>query len=166
MRIRLSFLFFVERTCSGTTYFYKNLSSSSYDECYASCGFSDRPVTNGPKSICVACHYSCLTCTGVSSSDCSSCSSENNRTASGSQCPCSAGYVDVGEASCSPCWKQILGCFACTTTTSCTSCRSGFVGTTSCVCLSGLIVSGFCSSIYGCTAISNITGTPLCTACD
>jgi hypothetical protein len=47
VRIRLSYLFFVKRTCNASTYYYQNPSNSLLDNCFASCAtFPDRPITN------------------------------------------------------------------------------------------------------------------------
>jgi hypothetical protein len=167
VRIRLSYYFFVQRTCSGSTYFYKNISNSALDNCYATCtAFADRPVADAATSQCLSCHYSCLTCSTLASNACLSCSVDMHRTASGSSCPCASGYLDNGTALCIECAAAIVGCLTCSSSSSCSSCMPGFTGSTTCVCATNSVVSGFCNSVYGCTSISDITGTPLCTACD
>lgn len=50
-------------------------------------------------SICGSCSYTCLTCNGSTTSSCLTCPS--TRTLNGSKgCPCNAGLVDVGVATC------------------------------------------------------------------
>lgn len=53
------------------------------------------------KYIHLECHYSCLDCVGGNTSnDCTSCSSEENRTLDGESCPCDSGYFDDDVAVC------------------------------------------------------------------
>lgn len=60
----------------------------------------------------------------------------------------------------------MVGCSTCSSSTVCLTCRTGFTGAPNCTCSTASIVSGFCNSVYGCTSISNITGSALCTACN
>jgi cysteine-rich repeat protein len=167
VRIRLSYYFFVKRTCTPSTYFYKNPSNSAADNCFASCAaFGDRPVASAATTLCMSCHYSCLTCSALAASNCLTCSSASHRAISGTTCPCTSGYLDAGAALCVECSSAMVGCLTCSSSTACTSCRSGFTGTTSCTCSTNSVVSGFCNTVYGCTSISDITGAPLCTACN
>jgi hypothetical protein len=167
VRIRVSFYFFVERTCLASTFFYKDLANSANDNCFASCsGFSDRPIASAATTQCLSCHYSCLTCTALTSINCVTCSAAMNRYQSGSSCLCNSGYVDNSSTLCAQCSNLIVGCQTCSTISTCLTCRSGFTGTTTCTCSTGSIVGGYCNSVYGCTSISEITGTPLCTSCN
>ena len=56
-------------------------------------------------ALCVACHITCLTCNGGTSTTCLTCNSTNKRTtlASDNSCPCDAGFYDNGLAMCAPC---------------------------------------------------------------
>lgn len=165
-KVRMSYYFFVERTCTGSTYFYKDPSNPSNDACFASCSaFSDRPVADNVNMMCLACHYSCLTCSGTIT-NCLTCSASMNRHISGTTCPCDSGYADSGVSQCVLCSDLMVGCLTCSSSSTCTSCRSGFTGAASCSCSTGSIVSGYCNSVYGCTSISEITGSPLCTSCN
>lgn len=167
VRIRVSYFFFVDRSCQPSTYFYKNPTSSSLDDCFASCsGFTDRPVADPTNKMCLPCDYTCLTCTSTTSNSCLSCEADNFRALNVNSCPCLSGYIDQGAANCAPCWTYMSGCDTCTSTTACTSCRAGFSGTTTCSCSTGSIVGAYCNTIYGCTSISELTGTPLCTSCN
>lgn len=47
---------------------------------------------------CVACHYSCLTCSGTESTNCLSCSINVGRNLSGNTCNCRSGYTDNGQS--------------------------------------------------------------------
>jgi hypothetical protein len=44
--------------------------------------------------LCVACYYTCLTCTSTLSTSCLSCDSGLHRTISNSTCTCSYGYYE------------------------------------------------------------------------
>ena len=83
-------------------------------------------------------------------------------------CPCEAGYLDIGITQCYLCESYISGCYTCSSTTLCTACNAGFTITHSgvCQCTSGFLVTGVCTSVYGCTVASNLAGTIFCTACD
>lgn len=165
VRIRISYYFFVKRTCTGTSYFYMSPTNSSLDNCYTNCSsFADRPVEDINTTLCLSCHYSCLTCSNLTSNSCLTCSSDNHRAVSANTCPCVSEYTDNGASLCIKCSSVIVGCLNCSSNTTCTSCLPGFTGNTTCTC-NGTIISGFCNQIYGCTSASNINGTQLCTAC-
>ncbi|KAM3129918.1 hypothetical protein pb186bvf_018027 [Paramecium bursaria] len=46
----------------------------------------------------IQCHYTCFTCTGPTSSDCSTCFAEKNRVYSANQCVCQIGYMNKDPA--------------------------------------------------------------------
>ncbi|KAL4442387.1 hypothetical protein ABPG74_005728 [Tetrahymena malaccensis] len=59
-------------------------------------------IANNPK--CMACDYTCQTCSVAQSNlDCLTCSSINNRIQIGNTCPCIDGYYDKGSSACLKC---------------------------------------------------------------
>ena len=163
--VKLSYFFFVYRDCPGLTYFYTDWINPSLDTCVSTCpALSDRPTPDSTNKQCLACHATCLTCSGTTSTTCVTCDSAKNRTLSGSSCVCLSTYVDVGGV-CVLCSTQIVGCSTCSSTTTCTGCIAGFTGP-SCTCASGSIVNGFCNAINGCTNISLINTTQICINCN
>ena len=58
-----------KRTCNAPTiyFFYDTLL------CYDVCPARTYGVTSGTNSYCLKCHYSCLTCNGVTNNNCQSC---------------------------------------------------------------------------------------------
>ncbi len=72
--------------------------------------------------VCPSCHYSCLTCGGLTSSSCSTCNGLSYRYRLNNTCPCITGYYDAGASLCVACH------YSCRTATcagiSSTSCRS------------------------------------------
>jgi len=167
--IKLSYFFFVQRSCTTALYFYYNYSSPALDDCVATCsGYTDRPTNDNIYWQCLPCDASCLTCSGVAASACQSCNASNYRVMAGtapSACGCMSGYVDVGSSVCVPCSSQITGCQTCTNAGSCMSCLSGFTGPP-CSCPSGSIVTGYCNTVIGCTNISAINGSQTCINCN
>ena len=123
--VKLSYFFFVKRTCPGTTYFYNNWGNPSLDTCVATCsGYPDRPNDDKVYNQCLACDSTCLTCSGITSSTCQTCDSLKFRVLAGtapSSCNCMSNYVEVGGI-CVLCSTQIVGCLSCSSTTTCTSC--------------------------------------------
>ena len=170
--LKLSYFFFVSRSCSGSSYFYNNWTDPSLDACVNDCSvYIDRPTNDSGNSQCTACHITCLTCQTNAASDCLSCDAAIFRQlqgASPSACDCMSGYVAVpgGGATCATCSSYMTGCDTCTSTSACTSCITGFTGTTSCSCASNSIVSGYCNTVSGCITISIINGTQTCTTCN
>ncbi|KAL4442386.1 hypothetical protein ABPG74_005727, partial [Tetrahymena malaccensis] len=62
-------------------------------------------------SICQPCDPSCLQCSGPLASQCSQCSSSDNRTLVGSQCQCSKGFYNItGKSQCAPCHYSCQTC--------------------------------------------------------
>lgn len=46
--------------------------------------------------FCLACHYSCLTCSGPNATECTTCSTNLGRVKSSTTCSCQNGYRDDG----------------------------------------------------------------------
>ncbi|CAD8203896.1 unnamed protein product [Paramecium pentaurelia] len=63
------------------------------------------------QTSCSNCHYSCLTCDGFSSSNCTSCLDSENRIQTGSTCGCKSNYFDFGSTSCQQCSYKCETCF-------------------------------------------------------
>lgn len=167
--LKLSYYFFVQRSCTGGLYFYNNWLSPQLDDCVNNCAGYDRPNNDNTNSQCLACDKSCLTCSGTTASTCQTCSSSNFRSLSGSApstCTCISNYVDIGNAMCATCSSQMTGCLSCSTTTSCTTCISGFTGPPPCTCGTGSIINGYCNIVYGCVNISMINTTQTCINCN
>ena len=170
--LKFSYFFFVARDCSNNSFFYKNWMNSTLDACVYDCSiYSDKPVNDSSNSQCKACDQTCLTCQGISNSQCLSCSASDFRVIAGATptfCNCMSKYVPDpnGGAACTLCSSHMTGCDTCSSTSVCTSCITGFTGTTSCSCSSGSIVNGYCNTVLGCTIISIINGTQTCTTCD
>jgi cysteine-rich repeat protein len=168
--LRLTYYFFAERSCSGGDYFYNSWADPTLDDCLATCSSkTDRPTNDNTHHQCVACHYSCLTCSSNSASNCLTCNSSNFRhmvSPSPTTCNCMTNYVSSGGAMCNLCSAYMTGCLTCSSTSTCSSCIPGYTGSSSCTCSTGSIVSGYCNTVYGCITISDINGTQTCTTCN
>lgn len=168
--LRLTYYFFVERNCAGGQFFYNNWGDPTQDDCLGSCASkTDRPTNDPTYDQCLACHVTCVTCNTNSASACVTCNASNFRVMNSpapSTCDCMTNYASSGGALCSLCSSYMTGCRTCSSPSACTSCIPGFVGTTNCVCASGTVVSGYCTSDYGCVAISEINGTQACVTCN
>ena len=70
-------------TCSTSNY---RISAPSSGKCDCQTGYYD----DGSNRLCLACIYSCLTCTDALS--CATCDSAKNRSTPASNCPCVTGY--------------------------------------------------------------------------
>jgi proprotein convertase subtilisin/kexin type 5 len=65
-------------------------------QCICFSGYFDNPSTG----TCEACHYSCNSCNGGSSTNCLSCNASMFRQMVNQQCQCNPGYLDPGSALC------------------------------------------------------------------
>lgn len=90
---------------------------------------------------CASCHYSCTTCTGITT-NCTSCNfTTNKRLLSGFTCPCINKYYDNGGAVCLACSYTCMTC----DNTGCTTCNNTAYrnkSSTSCVCQQGYYDDG------------------------
>lgn len=119
--------------------------------------------------FCNYCDYTCLTCDGSLSINCTACSNTSFRFHNNSNsCPCQTGYIDVGLTACYPCSYFISGCLTCSSSSVCTSCSSGFFVSQLglCQCTTGFLVTGVCTTIKGCLSATNLDGNIYCTLCD
>lgn len=118
------------------------------NDCPCLPGFTER-ANRG--QTCQSCHFSCATCIGPSSSECSSCNFFANRIYSpsnaGGMCVCARGFTDVGLPYCTngTACTNIPGCVACNNG-ACTQCDSSqfkVFNTTQnkCVCMVGYFQS-------------------------
>lgn len=172
--VKLAYYFFAVRNCGGGEYFYTNWLDHALDSCGNTCsGYPDRPTTDNTYDKCSACHNTCLTCSGNGANNCLSCDSTKFRTLNGgapSNCQCMSGYVSdpLGSGWCYPCRNYITGCNTCSSTTFCTNCLTGFTGlpNNTCSCATNWIVNGYCSTVLGCTMISVINSSQVCTTCN
>jgi len=119
---RMAYFFYAYRVCNDPA---KQLYSLVDTLCYDTCpGGQIKDLTN---NICLACHYSCQTCTGTSSTDCSACDGGTNFRSLNSAthtCPCQGGYVENNVAKCALCSVFMQNCATCSSQTVCTSCTS------------------------------------------
>lgn len=128
----------------------------SSQRCVCSPGFYEQNVQK-----CGTCHYSCSTCSGGSNTNCLTCPS--TRSLSGGRCNCNSPLIDTGEATCTNCTTEMLGCLTCTSKTVCTSCDASkdFVlqsGKCSCkvgTYLNGAVCSSCTGAIVGCGECSS-----------
>ena len=68
---------------------------------------------------------------------------------------------------CGLCANYITGCNTCISTTICSSCNAGYyIYAGTCVCSTGFLVTGICTTIYGCVSATNLAGTVYCLACN
>jgi cysteine-rich repeat protein len=123
---------------------------------------------NTTAMYCAPCDYSCLTCLlGALPGNCTSCDPTLYRALSAKYCLCQTGYVDIGVPLCAVCANYIAGCSACVTTTSCTNCTAGFYLISGvCQCAVGFLVTGVCTTIYGCSSATSLAGTVYCLTCN
>jgi hypothetical protein len=90
--------------------------------CYDACPPSHFVETN--LSLCLACHYSCLSCNASdNSSACSSCVSSDHRLLSNGSCLCEDNFYDNATKLCEPCDQECLTCID-HSNSSCLSCNS------------------------------------------
>ena len=93
---------------------------------------------------CPQCQYSCKTCNGGTSSQCSSCLSTNFRTYVINACPCNTGYYDAGASVCVSC-HYTCRTATCTNSgaTQCATCNSAkfrtYLANSSCGCMTLII---------------------------
>jgi proprotein convertase subtilisin/kexin type 5 len=120
---------------------------------------------------CTACYYSCLTCTNNTSTGCINCDGNSHRTfnATGGQCLCNAGYVDMGVLVCQACSPSCLTCIY--NTTACASCHLNpgrYQAGYSCLCNTGyvdLTFNGVCTPChYSCASCFSGTSSG-CSTC-
>lgn len=126
-------------------------------------------------NTCVACDYSCYSCTDVTNTSCTVCASADFRTLNLNDfsCPCNSNYQDVGVSTC----QQIICynyCTACSSNNYCIGCVTNSYRTLSngtCVCQSYTIDMssiGFtnCQACYPtcltCTTMFSITSCSTC----
>lgn len=162
--LNLSTINYRYRSCVSPTIYFMESQNLCYDVCPA----SYYPVTTS--NYCASCYPGCLTCSGSSSTACSTCNTTANRTLNGTACPCVTTLYDSGVIQCQPCSP---GCYGCTgTATNCTTCPSNAQRTqsgSSCPCNSGYVDNGTavcatCGSIIpGCLTCTSTTN---CTTCD
>lgn len=167
----LSYFFIATRSCNSTIPWFEILTHTVSCVANSNCDNSTVETLSGSAKYCKACHYTCLTCTlGALAQNCTACESTYYRLLdpAAHTCDCQPGYIDVGIPLCYPCEYYIAGCNTCLTTSICSLCFPGFTLTLSgiCQCTSGFLVTGVCTSVYGCTAATNLAGTIYCTACN
>lgn len=139
--------------------------------CACNIGFYDAGAT-----LCVACHFSCLTCNGTASNQCLTCSTTNKRisTPSAGSCFCSAGFYENNVPVCATCHVSCGTCIG-SAVNQCITCpafatskRTDNSSTTStCPCSSGFIHTGvqICSAChYSCETCSG-TASNQCITC-
>jgi hypothetical protein len=178
--ISFAYYFITVRKCTTVTdFFYKDPVDSSLDCCVASCSAKGTSLAvdlfdNSLQMKCDRCDYSCATCTGSLSNQCSSCNLNANRAINLGVCSCINGYVSIAnDAICYKCSDFIQGCSSCSSQTVCTGCLSanGFtLSGSSCICTvaGNVIINNDCSSVIGCVSTTrmNNNGTVVCSACN
>ncbi len=124
---------------------------------------------------CPSCHYSCLSCTGPSASQCIDCLSTNKRTIDINSCFCNPRYYDNGVNQVCPSCHYT--CYTCSgsSATNCSTCaasdfRTVLSSNNSCPCMVGYYDLGYPNNIcaachYTCLTCSN-TGSNACLTCD
>lgn len=146
------------------------------DKCWDSC--PDGTVFD--TTACVACHFSCKTCTGTTDTTCSDCSSADNRNAPpvGGKCLCKTGFVENNVKVCPTCSSFMPNCLECDFTDNCLVCSGTFVFNTvtkQCECPTTptsvvtkylVPVSQVCASYPGCLEAKTLINPILCKTCD
>lgn len=134
------------QSCTGNCYCCQTAST----QCTACFSGSNR-VLNGTTCICnpigfyeevlnftcVACHYSCISCTSSTNASCISCDlTVQHRYLQGDACPCIDGYYDSGINVCTACDPTCLTCSG-AGASACLSCNSSLnrhLSGSSCIC--------------------------------
>jgi len=117
---------------------------------------------------CLACHYSCATCTGNTS--CLSCNASLNRVYNSSSllCSCSPGFYDNNLIQ--PCFSCPYSCATCTSPTVCQTCQGNRLLTNNlCPCLTGFYDSGVAACLrcnYTCQTCSSGSSCSTCNSAD
>lgn len=125
-----------------------------------------------PNATCQKCHYSCVTCSGISNAQCLTCDT-TFRSLVGSTCLCPSGKFDNGiNVICENCHTE---CQACTDRyeTTCTQCeptsmRQIVINPGPCSCMVGYFENNnafICDVCYYTCLTCSITATN-CTSCD
>jgi hypothetical protein len=167
--VTMAFFFIANRTCNNSSRPWFQIDPSGNLTCTNTCTNNTKYTLNSTAKYCAICNYTCLQCDGALKTNCTSCDPLMFRTkdTATNTCPCNSGYVDVNVALCARCQDYIPGCNTCISTSICTSCFNGFyilAGT--CQCTTGFLVTGVCTTIYGCTSATNLGGTIYCLACN
>eukprot|EP00828_Plagiopyla_frontata_P040220 TRINITY_DN538_c0_g1_i2.p1 TRINITY_DN538_c0_g1~~TRINITY_DN538_c0_g1_i2.p1 ORF type:complete len:1831 (+),score=273.59 TRINITY_DN538_c0_g1_i2:3-5495(+) len=131
-------------TCLGCHYSCKTCSGPNENQC-TSCDLNNYQIPDrldatatifkckcteaskfiNASGICASCHYSCATCTGSTSSQCTSCLSTDFRVLTqNTYCTCLNGYFNNGTQS--TCVSCPSNCKTCSTYQNCTSCNDGY----------------------------------------
>jgi len=169
----MSFFFIANRTCprsnNNISQLWFQIDPSGNLFCIEECTNNTTYTLNLTAKYCAVCNYNCLKCEGALKTNCTACDSLMYRShnTTDNTCPCNSGYVDVNVALCAPCSNYIPGCNTCISTSICTTCFNGFyiiAGT--CQCTTGFLVTGVCTTIYGCISATNLAGTIYCLACN
>jgi len=85
---KIGFFFFSSRICPPSNAKYSLIDNKCWDT-----GCPDGQVI-ATGNICIACHFSCLKCNGITSIDCQDCDPANKRgPVAANTCPCSTGFV-------------------------------------------------------------------------
>ena len=104
--------------------------------------------------MCLACSYTCLTCSSFSV--CTNCDPLTNRYQNGTTCPPLTGFYDNGTSIAVGCGTVLPGCGACTTNSTCTSCANSsfYLSLSSCLpCINSIANCSTCS-IDGSTCLT------------
>eukprot|EP00828_Plagiopyla_frontata_P032775 TRINITY_DN42647_c0_g1_i2.p1 TRINITY_DN42647_c0_g1~~TRINITY_DN42647_c0_g1_i2.p1 ORF type:complete len:294 (-),score=36.06 TRINITY_DN42647_c0_g1_i2:135-926(-) len=108
----------------------------------STCICADGYYDDGANELCSPCHYSCSTCSGGSSSECTACNTTTNRIYDKqlnsclcqnsfddgqSLCTCSPGYFQGYHFACHLCQEYIDHCSECLSSTVCVNCSNRWV---------------------------------------
>lgn len=159
-----------KRICPGTQPYFDFPSL----RCYDICPDGTYPMSS-PAMYCEVCHYSCLTCSGGSTTNCTLCPSNSSRSldSNSTSCPCNSNYFDNGITVCAICAYPCLTCA--TNNITCTSCdsilhRTLNTSSNSCLCDSAYyeqLVNGtyVCSPCIA-TCLTCLSSSSYCLSCD
>jgi hypothetical protein len=86
----------ISSQCAAPNIYYRDVDQL----CYAICPSHTFGTVINSTSLCIACHYSCPSCSNASSSACLTCDSTMYRSIVNNTCPCILDYVDIGVPVC------------------------------------------------------------------
>lgn len=118
---KMGYFFMAKRVCTPNTLLYSLVPTDN--QCYAlPCPAGT--AQDAPLLICAPCHYSCLTCSGLTDITCGTCNTMMERVdpPSGGKCLCKNDYVDNGVSLCITCESLMPFCKTCSDTKTCTAC--------------------------------------------
>ena len=135
------------KTCNSASKRFLNLTGSA-NGIDGKCSCNSYYYDDGANMLCLACHYSCLSCYNPLSTMCLSCNESdhrflsylntiNNPPITVGKCHCGTHYYDNGNSICPECHYSCLSCSAYSTCLSCPVSRTLNTTLNTCECITG-----------------------------